>query len=369
METPDILVIGGGVIGCSLAHALAQGGRSVVVLERGRCGGAASSAAAGLLAPTLGSSPPPVLAELCFQSAAMYESWVADLRNAGADDVGFRRPGILAVWTDPVEAAQVRRSLGDFTRPGRPAQWLDPAEVRKLAPALVPEVVGAIWYRDDAQVTAARLVRQVARVAELAGVQVRENEAVVCLVREGDRITAVQTTTNRYHPGLIVLTSGAWTGDVVAAIGVQLPTRPVKGQLLLAECRVAPLPMPLHAGESLFVPRPDGRLVLGVTVEEAGFDDHVTLDGLRTILHAACALVPAVGQLPLRRAWAGLRPATPDELPYMGPVLPLQNLWVSAGHFRKGILLTPICTMLMARSILAGRLDERLQPFRPNRQP
>jgi glycine oxidase len=369
METPDFLVIGGGIIGCSLARELARARRTVVVLERGRIGGAASSAAAGLLAPTLAASPPPALAELCYRSASLYESWLGQLRSDGAGDVGFRRPGIHAVWVDPVEAAEARRHLAEFARPGRRVEWLPGPAMRKLEPALAPEVAGATFYPDDAQVTAALLIRQVARVAELGGAQLHEHEPVVQLVREGDRIDAVQTGTTRYHPGLVVLAAGAWSGDTAAAIGVRLPTRPVKGQLLEVECRRSPVRRPLHVGESLFVPRPDGGLVVGVTVEEAGYDDCVTLDGLRQILHGACDLVPAVGQLPLRRAWAGLRPATPDELPWMGPVPPLRNLWVSTGHYRKGILLAPLCAQLLARSIFADRLDDALTPFRPERCP
>src|SRR5207302_4892455 len=134
------------------------------------------------------------------------------------------------------------------------------------------------------------------------------------------------------------------------------------------DCRVSPVQRPLAAGPALLVPRADGRLALGVTVEEAGFDDRVTLEGVRSILEPVCRLVPGVGRLPLVRAWAGLRPATPDGLPYMGPVPPMHNLWVSTGHFRKGILLAPVCARLVAQSILAGHVDETLEPFKPTRR-
>ncbi len=241
-------------------------------------------------------------------------------------------------------------------------------ELRRREPALAEHVVGAALYPDDAQVDAALLSRAVARVAELAGVVIREGCAVRRLVRDGDRLAEVHTDDGCYRPGVVVLAAGAWSGGLLEPVGIHLPTRPVKGQLLLADCRVAPVRTPLHADEALFVPRPGGDLVLGVTVEEAGFDDRVTLDGLRSILERTCALVPAMGGLGWRRAWAGLRPATPDECPYLGPVLPLRNVWVSTGHFRKGILLAPLCARLLAGSILADHLDERLEPFKPIRR-
>jgi glycine oxidase len=253
------------------------------------------------------------------------------------------------------------------SRPGRRVEELSAAELRRREPALGPQVLGAAHYPDDAQVNPALLSRAVARVAELAGVTVREDHPVQRLVSSGDRVTAVHADTRTYHPGLVVVTAGAWSGGLLGQLGVALPTRPVKGQMLQADCRVSPVRTPLHAGDALFVPRPDGSLVVGVTVEEAGFDDRVTLDGVRQILDGACAVVPAVGRLTWARAWAGLRPATPDELPYMGPVPPFANLWVCAGHFRKGILLAPLCARLVARSILAGRPDDRLLPFLPDR--
>jgi glycine oxidase len=228
--------------------------------------------------------------------------------------------------------------------------------------------LGAAFFPEVAQVDPARLVRQVARVAERAGVCLREGEAVQRLTAEGERVTAVETQTGRYQPGAVVLAAGAWSGGIARGLGLELPTRPVKGQLLLADCRVPPVGTPLFAGEALLVPRPEGQLVVGVTVEEgAGFDERVTLGGLRHILQRACALAPAVAGLPLGRAWAGLRPATADGLPYLGPVPPLRNLWVSTGHFRKGVLLAPLSARLVAGAILAGRVDGELLSFRPGR--
>lgn len=366
--TPDVLIIGGGIIGCSLARELARDGARTVILERGAVGCASSSAAAGLLAPTFGPSPSGPLQELCRQSALIYRGWIDELYASGAQDVGYRQTGLLTVCLDAAEADLVRslRSVEAF--PGRRAEWLDARQLREREPGLCERVLGAVWYPDDAHVEPARLVRQTARVAALLGVEIRENEPVRELQREGSRVTAVRTEQATYHPGLVVVTAGAWSGALAETLGLHLPTRPVKGQMLLADCDVSPVQTPLHAGNALLIPWPDGRLAVGVTVEEAGFDDRVRLDSLRQILNRVIDLVPAVGQLALSHAWAGLRPATPDDWPYMGRVAPCNNVWISAGHFRKGTLLAPICARLLSASIRAGRVVEELAPFQPTRQ-
>jgi glycine oxidase len=365
VETPEILIVGGGIIGCALARELARANQKVLVVERGQVGAGASSAAAGLLAPALSASPVGPLADLCFQSAALYDGWVDELRQDGAGDVGYRCPGLLELYDESTPLSLAPEAVGsDRQRIER----LSPKEVRKREPALRSETLAGLFYPDAAQVNPTRLTRQVARVGQLAGVEFRLGEAVQQLLRDGDRISAVHTGRGVYHPGTVVLTAGAWSGEIASTLALELPTRPVKGQLLLADCLVSPVRTPMHYGEALLAPQPGGRLMLGVTVEEAGFDVRVTVAGVRAILERTAALVPGLDELPLYRAWAGLRPATPDEWPYMGPVLPLKNLWVSTGHYRKGILLAPLCARLMARSILADRLEDELAPFKPTRR-
>jgi glycine oxidase len=369
-RTPDYLIVGGGIIGCSLARELARQGARVVVVERGRVGGEASSAAAGVLSPTFfePTTHGPLI-ELCRDSAAIYPEWLDQLRADGAGDVGYRRTGLLSIALEDAEAEQLRASAADDNYPGRRALWLTASELHRMEPALASHVRGAVHYPDDAHVDPVRLVRQVARAAESAGVQIHEEEPVQRLERRSERVTAVHTLYGTYQPGTVVLTAGAWTGLFGEQLGRRVPTHPVKGQLLLVDCRVPPVRTPLHARNALLVPWPDGRLLLGVTVEQAGFDTQVRLEGLRQILQQTIELVPAVAELPLDRAWAGLRPATPDEWPYLGPVPTLDNVWVSAGHFRKGILLAPICARLVAQSLRAGTPLPKLAPFLPGRQP
>lgn len=368
MESPDILIIGGGIIGCNLGRELALQGAQVVVVERATAGDAASSAAAGLLSPGLGMTLPAALLELALNSAVQYEGWLGELRSEGAADVGFRRPGVLELWTDPVEMEARRRAIVEQARPERPQQLLSGEDLRRREPALSDDVLGGVFYPDDAQVDPVRLTREVVRLSEAAGVVVRESEPVHQLQWDNDRVAGVHTARTVYRPGKVVLAAGAWSGGLLQTIGLALPVRPVKGQMLLADCRLSPVQVPVCAGDAMLIPRPDGSLALGVTVEEAGFDDRTTVDGTYQILAGVRKLVPSVGPLTLGRTWAGLRPATPDELPFMGPLPPLRNLWVCTGHFRKGILLAPLCTRLLARSILKDQLDDALVPFKATRR-
>ncbi|MBL8799315.1 MAG: glycine oxidase ThiO [Planctomycetia bacterium] len=363
--TPDYLIIGGGIVGCSLALELARAGASVVVLERGAVGCASSSAAAGLLAPTFGPSPPGPLQVLCQRGALLYREWLDELHADGAQDVGYRQTGLLTVCLDASEAAQVRGLLSTEAFPGRRAEWLDAGQLRAREPALCDRVLGAGFYPDDCHLDPAFLVRETGRAAAMRGVEVREHEPVMQLDREGTRLVAVHTERQTYRPQCVVVAAGAWSGALAATLGLKLPTRPVKGQMLMAECAQLPVQTPLHAGNALLIPWPDGRLAIGVTVEEAGFDDRVRLDSLRQILNRVIELVPSVGGLALSHAWAGLRPATPNDWPYMGPVPTFDNVWISAGHYRKGTLLAPICARLLAKSLLAGRLVEELAAFHP----
>jgi glycine oxidase len=365
MDTPDVLIIGGGIIGCTLARELTRARSKVVVLEAGRAGQAASAAAAGLLAPGLSTAPAGPLLDLCFDSAAIYEDWLNQLHADGASDVGFRRAGMLDVWLTSEER---ELHIHQSALHQQPVEMLTAEELAQREPALRSGLAGAAYHPDAAQVDAALLSHQTVRVAALAGVVIRENEPVQRLVRDGDHVREVHTNAARYRPGIVVVTAGAWTGGVLDSLGVSLPTRPVKGQLLLADSRLSLVHTPLHSGDVLIAPRPDGTVLLGVTVEETGFDTRVTMAGLHAILAGVLALAPGLGDLTSVRSWAGLRPATPDDLPYMGPLPPLHNLWISAGHFRKGILLAPLCARLMAQSILAGHLVEDLAPFKPTRR-
>jgi glycine oxidase len=191
---------------------------------------------------------------------------------------------------------------------------------------------------------------------------------VTALLGSGGRCTGVRTARGEaIAAGAVVLAAGAWSGPLAASSGIVLPMVPWRGQMLAFDAVARPLQHIVFCGELVLIPRPHGPLLVGTTLENVGFDSRVTLSGLNQILARAARVVPGLGDLPLLRTWAGLRPGTPDHLPYLGPVPGWEGLYAATGHGRKGIILAPITGELMARAILEGALDPRLVPFLPGR--
>jgi thiazole synthase len=343
----DVLVLGGGVIGLAIALELRQRGATVTVLSRD-FQQAASHAAAGMLAPQAeGLSPGPML-DLCRASLALYPTWVSKLEALTCQAVGYWPCGILA------PRQTVPKAPGDA--------WLTARALSYYQPGLGDWVQGAHWYPDEGQVDSRLLVNALgAAVADL-GVVLHEGVGATALGQHQGRVEQVRTAqAGDFSADHIVLATGAWAHELLP-----LPVFPKKGEM--ASLRV-PLGHGTHQplrrvlfGESIYiVPRQDGRIVLGATSQEVGFTPHNTAGGVTQLLHHAIALLPQLSGFVLDETWWGFRPATPDELPILGPG-PVGNLTLATGHHRNGILLAPITAQLTAQAVL-GQIDTRLQPF------
>ncbi len=370
---PDVVVVGGGVIGLSVAWRSAGRGLEVTVVDPAPARGA-TWAAAGMLAPvTEVHYGEEALLRLNLSSAAAWPSFAASLEEASGRQVGYRPCGTLAVAMDGGDRALLEDLYRYQLSLGLDPQLLSSRECRSLEPFLAPGIRGGLLAPGDHQVHN-RLLAQALEVAvERAGVRLVRDRVTTVLVDAG-RVAGVALATGEHlSTGTVVLAAGCWTGQIAGLPdGALPPVRPVKGQILrLKGPAQAPLLgrnlRGLVAGNHLYlVPRADGTVVVGATVEEQGFDVTVRAGAVADLLRDARALMPALDELELAETWAGLRPGSPDNAPIIGPSA-LPGLVVATGHYRNGILLTPVTADSLA-SVLAGDgVPQVIAPFSPDR--
>jgi len=361
-----VLVVGAGVIGCATAWELAKAGCAVTVLERSMPGAEASGAAAGMLAP-LGESSGTRFRDLAVASWRLYPDVARELRERTGIDVELVTRGtIYPLYTaaDVRDAeARTRWALG---REFGIEAW-DAAEVRSREPALSPRVSGAMFVAADHWVNNQRLVVAYAQAAVGAGASLVTGAAVSRLVVEHGRARGVVAEGERYEADAVVLAAGAWSAALAASFGARLPVEPRRGQMV-ALAHVPPVITHCIHGETAYlVPRPSGELLVGATVERAGFQRAVTALGIAGLLASAMELVPALSGLPITRTWCGFRPWAPDGLPILGPWPGVEGLWVATAHFRNGILLAPITARVMTGWITRGAAGADVADFLPDR--
>jgi glycine oxidase len=377
----DVVVVGGGVIGLACAWRLAQQGAEVVVLEKGQPGGGATRVAAGMLAPvgelTFGE---PELLELTLAAARMYPEFVAELEAASGQSTGYEQLGALHVALDRDEAAQLRR-VHDLQRSlDLEAEWLSTRQCRELEPGLVPSFHGGVLAAGEAAIDPRQLTEALLAACAAEGVEVHAGAEVVDGFFEGEQLVGVRTARggsdprgaskpqlDDIHTETVLLAAGSWSGALTWLPEEARPAvRPVKGQVVELQVRgTEPPSRHILASERVYlVPRSDGRLVVGATVEEMGFDTTVTAGGVHELLREAYRLLPDVAEMELVGAVAGLRPGTPDNLPLVGPGA-VDGLVLATGHYRNGILLAPLAAETVA-DLLPG---DRRSSFYRNRRP
>lgn len=342
----DVVIVGGGVIGLSCAWRAAQRGASVALVERSQPAAGATRVAAGMLAPVgeLAFGEPELL-KMTLAAAELYPDFVAELEGASGISTDYRRDGALHIALDRDEAAELRRVHELQRSLGLGAEWLPPRRCRDLEPGLTPSFNGGVHAPDEASVDPRALVEALLGGLEAEGVALVTETGVEAALLDGDRVAGVRTESgSELGASTVVLATGAWSAQAEWLPAVaRPPVRPVKGQILELRSRdgVAPCRRIVASERVYLVPRPDGRLIVGATVEEQGFDTAVTAGGVHELLREAYRLLPDVAEMELVEATAGLRPGTPDNLPLVGPSGMDGLLWAT-GHYRNGILLAPL---------------------------
>jgi glycine oxidase len=361
-----VAIVGGGVIGLAVGWRLCQAGCRVTLFERARVGAGASWAAAGMLAAACEAEPgETALLGLNRRSQALWPDFARELEAASDLPVGYRDEGTLVVALDRDDAARLRATY-EFQRGlGLDLEWLGAAETHALEPHLHPAIAGALRCRGDHQVDNRRLVAALAEAFRRSGGILRENSNVTGLAIVGDRAAGVRLGDEIHAADAVVLAAGAWSPQLPGLKDwLRLPVRPVKGQALALQMDPA-APLLRHVvwtGRVYLVPRGDGRLIVGATVEERGFDEHLTAGGMLALLDGAWRVLPGCEELEIAESWVGFRPGSRDDAPILGPCA-LGGLVLATGHHRNGILLTPATAALIAQYVLTGEVAEAMAPF------
>jgi glycine oxidase len=364
---PDIVVIGAGIIGCAIADELARRGASVHVVDPRAAGMGATQASAGVLAPYIEAHEGTPLLDLAVRSLDLYDEFVARVVTDSGMAVPYRRTGTLDVAFDEQDLRALEANAAVLARLGVSAAILSAAGTRDEEPQVGEAACGALLVEAHGFVGASDLTRALAMAARRGGAHFLEPARVRRVVPRGPDVV-VETESESIACASVVLAAGSWSGELaVDGIDVRPPVRPVRGQLLSLAWQGAPLRRVTWSSRCYLVPWDDGTLLVGATVEEAGFDERATADGVRGLLDAACAVAPQARSAGFTAARVGLRPATTDGLPLIGTSSVLPSLMYATGHYRNGILLAPLTAQLVADAMIDRRVDPMLAPLSPAR--
>ncbi len=366
-KSADVVIVGGGVIGCATAFWLAKAGILPLVLERDQLGCEASGEAAGMLAPQSEADQAGPFFELCIAGRRQFSPLAEELKAITGIEIEYRQIGILV----PFFADSDREALFARARwqraSGLFAETLDRRQAIEAEPLLSDKVEGAISFPEEAHVNSRYLVMALAAGASQHGATFATGCPAITVIRDGDRISGVTSSGGTVSTRTVVLAAGPWSGLFGEALGLRIPVSPAKGELLLVRPEGRLPRQIIYSKQAYLVPMPRGEGILGTTMEFVGYDKRSTLAGAHAIISGVSELVPTIGSAILLRAWAGLRPYTPDELPLLGRCPNLDGLILATGHHRNGILLGPLTGRLVQELILGMRPSVPLDAFRPDR--
>ncbi len=369
-EQFDAAVIGGGVIGCSIAWRLAQAGMHVVVVERGDVGGEASHAAGGMLAPLAEADKADDFFQLAVTSRAMYAEFARELKQVSGTDIEYRTEGTLFLSLTEEDDEELDRRWQWQHAAGLNVKRLNADCVRKLEPLVDEKLRWALKFPDDHQVNNRLLTIALHSAARKAGVEFETQLAVDQILTENQCVTGLRTTRGEIRSRTVILAAGSWSSLLLES-GASLPpafqVEPVRGQMIAVEMPQPQVNHVIYSRRIYLIPRLGGVLIAGSTTERAGYDKRVTAGGAASIIERAAETLPCFRNAAIKETWAGLRPGSPDDWPILGADSRISGLVYATGHYRNGILLTPATAQAISELVLKGESGVRLTPFSPER--
>jgi glycine oxidase len=368
-QKQEILIVGGGVIGLVIARELHKKGfRRITILERGLIGKEASFAAAGMLAPQAETEKQDDFFHLCSESLNLYPKFAKELFDETDVDIELDRNGTLYLAFTDKDVEEIRRRFEWQKQAGLTVEHLHAEDARRIEPFISPDVREALFFPNDWQVENRELLYALHKYAELNGIEIREDTEIKNLLIENGKVAGAETATEKFYAEKVVLATGAWTSLIkLGDYALPFEVKPMRGQMISFHTAKRLFSKVIYSPRSYLVPRFDGRILAGATVEDAGFDKSVNQSGIDFLRDHALEIAPSLVNLEVQDAWAGLRPFAVDGLPILGELTEIENLFIAAAHYRNGILLTPITAQILADKIAENEDSEYLRIFSPQR--
>lgn len=373
MAGGKIIIVGGGVIGLSIAEHLARNGHQPIVLDQGSFAKEASWAGAGYLDLRSAARVGGAFFEICKRSYDLFPGWADRLHKESGIDPELVDSGSLDTAFSNEEEEAIRQMEMNLQAQGLKGQWMTPTEAAHIEPQLSPQVKSAFYFKETSQVRSPRLSRALLKVLQKNGAELREVEPVEDFLTAGNKVRGVRTAKGTLEADQVVLASGAWSGLLAGKLKLSLPVKPFRGQVVMFRSKPGTLRHILFTGIqkafTYLVPRLDGHIYVGSTLEDAGFEKATTPEGMAKLKTNAAKLLPGLSQQLIEDTWSGLRPGSIDGWPYLGPAPGLENLWVATGHFTHGLLLSAVTGQLMSQALLGEKPAMDLGPFALDRKP
>jgi glycine oxidase len=381
VESPSVIVIGAGVIGCAVAYELAKAGCRVQVLETRAPGQGATRASAGVLCPYIGhstSSGSPraksrgeghedKLRDLGARSLAMYDAFIERLRRDSGRDIIYQRNGTFEIALDDADVERLTAQAVLLGEQNVEFKWVQPAAFDDYEPRVTKHALGALLIPVHGFAGVTSLTLAAAAAAEQSGARFTNDIGAVRIFSLPGNRVGVQTSTSMWDADRVVLAAGSWSSQITVQEADPVPVKPIRGQLLQLAAKPGEVRRALWGTNGYLVPWPDGSVLVGATIEDVGFDETHTDDAVRALRRAAAELVPSLGEAPLTNVRTGLRPKGPDDLPMLGPSRAVPGLFYATAHYRNGVLLAPLTVQLVRELVLGDAADPALRDLDPAR--